>query len=106
MTETIDWVKYYTENPDDLLTWLLPEVTAKKGDIRKHWPKMDTSNLTIEMRLNGVEVPVVETFKDLTKVFNRCIYEAAEDLIEEKFDKLKEYLDELRDKIFDIAEHI
>jgi hypothetical protein len=57
----------------------------------------------IKLMVNGFELPLMETFKEIEKQKQRMIYEEAQDQVEEKFAHLEniflETIDDLREKL-------
>ena len=79
--------KINIEHRHDFVEWVIIEALAELSQL--DMPK-DLSSLDIEMKVNGVVVPVIETLGLIEKQIDRMVLEKAKDLVGEKLDGLEE----------------
>ena len=88
--DTIDWVKEELKSTHDgqgLVAWLIIEAMTKAspdGYLEK-FGDFDGSKLQVEMKINGIEVPVMETLGLIEDQLDSLILDKAKKLVEEKF---------------------
>lgn len=87
----IDWLKY--ENEEHVLSWFILEAMSKIG-IDK-FGDFDSSSLDVELKINGLEVPIVEPMeflqsqlKDIEAGGKKKGIEQAEYLIRDNIERL------------------
>ena len=85
--ETIDWYADYKTNEHGLVPWLITHAMSEvaPGDWSEKFPNMDSSNLEVEMKINGVNVPVRDTLELIEKQLDSLILEKAKELVEKQF---------------------
>lgn len=107
MPEIINWPELDSARPRsdrDLLCWFIIETMTRRanqvdghGDITKSFPDMDATKLEVKMTINGVEVPVMDTFRQVEEQFDRIVAKAASDMLKEKLndgvDKFNQIVD-------------
>lgn len=87
----IDWMDY--KNKDHILAWFLVEAMSA-ADITR-FGDFDSSKLEVELKVNGIEVPIVEPMehlqqqlKEIEEGGRKAGYEQARDDLRDKIDAL------------------
>ena len=74
----------------DFVQWLIIEAMSNTpGDFEKNFPGANADSLEVEMKVNGVSVPVKATLKSIEKQIDRFVTTKAKELIAEKFSDLE-----------------
>jgi predicted enzyme involved in methoxymalonyl-ACP biosynthesis len=75
----------FEEHKDNLLGYCIVNASTKKDEnIENIWPELDSKNLEIQFIINGVELPLIQSFDDIQKQMDRLIKEKAFELFQEK----------------------
>ena len=88
MSEIINWPEMEANHRRDLMCWFIIETMTRRahvvdghGDITKSFPDLDVTKLEVVMTINGVEVPVVETFKKAEAQFDAIVAKKAAEMV-------------------------
>ena len=99
--EIINWIEEDTKG-SDLVAWLLLEtMTRESPNILQKFPDMDVQKLQVEMIINGVSVPVMETSKSIESQLDKLITNKAKNMLEERFYRHEEALNALKEHIME-----
>lgn len=94
MKESINELRKQSEF---LVTMIIKAVT-RKGNIAKIYPRFPKDGKwDIKLTMNGVELPIIEAFKDIEDAIDSYVAEEAHKLICDKFS-------DLQDIIYDLTE--
>jgi hypothetical protein len=89
MTDTVTIKELVHSPPNDMLSWAVMHLISRNSDedFLKRF-NIDASNhdntVTVEMRVNGVKVPVKEVFKELQRQLDAMVKREAMELIATK----------------------
>jgi hypothetical protein len=87
--EIIDWAKEELKSSHEgqgLVAWLIIEAMTKASpNYLEKFGDFDGSNLQVEMKINGIEVPVMETLELIEEQLDALVLDKAKKLVEEKF---------------------
>jgi hypothetical protein len=92
-----------------LLTHAVTEDFISKHKIKEFWGKFRQSNNDhdIEFKIDGVELPLIETFDIVWKQFEHKVKEEALSLIQEQFADVQNVLTHLKDTVLtDVAKKL
>lgn len=98
------------EKLNEFVYWLfIKAVTATGKKLDELWPGgLDTNNLKMTLVVNGVELPVVETFDLMHKYYREDIKDAASCFLREGmndfFEKLSDLESDLREAVWNVAQ--
>ena len=96
---------------EDFLHWFIISTITDSGKIYeiKDQEGFDSTNLEVKFSVNGIDLPVEETFESINRQLDRMIEEKAVELLNNKLynfnDLVKEFQDNVNDKIKDIFKH-
>lgn len=95
MPEIINWLEMEMDNNRRIVPWLILESMVRKGEsITKTWPDLDATKMTVELIINGIPVPVVETLNKLEDNLGKVIDEKAKELFLQKINDLGYLIDD------------
>lgn len=101
--ERINWIKHSrggTNDKGNLVSWLIIQAIIKQDVMKKLIDDgMKSDDLEIEFRINGVEVPFVETLFDIENKLDVLVAKKAKELIREKFGDIHDTLLDLFDGV-------
>jgi hypothetical protein len=81
----------FEEHRDNLLGYCIINASVKKDkNIKNIWPELNSKNLDIQFIVNGVELPLIQSFDDLRDQMDRRIAEKALELVQEKLGEVSE----------------
>lgn len=88
--EIIDWVKEEEKSSYEgqgFVAWLIIEAMTKvyPDDHLAKFGDFDGSKLRVEMKINDIEVPVMETLECIEAQLDRLVLDKAKELVERKF---------------------
>ncbi len=89
--------------PGDFAHWLFIHSIVKANQSGKILPDKD-GNLTIEFRVNGVELPFMATLADLHEHLKRGIAKEAVELLKQRFGNISSVLDNFQQELTDKLE--
>jgi len=84
----------------NLLEWLVINSVTKKGVVDKIWPdRAKDGKWKIEFLINGVELPIMKSFKELESSLDEMVQEAAEKIVENKLSDFDYSLDDVLEDV-------
>ena len=94
----------YLKNRENFVGWLIiSALTDSKVDMNEftHSDQFNASELEVEMKINGVDVPVMQTLNDIEKQMNRMVYEKALEIVSNKYGDIFNLLDDMEERVKD-----
>lgn len=104
MPTIIDWLEYDSES--HVVAWFLLEAMTKVG-IKERFGAFDSSKLEVELRVNGVEVPVLEPLNFLQSQLDALREEGRRQGMRDAADLIAQNTNELNEvigRILDVSE--
>lgn len=92
----------------ELLYWAVLNAVTKLGKIEKTWPEFPKDGKwEMKLIMSGVELPIMDTFKELESQLDAMIKDKAKEIINDKFNDLfsgveetmEDMLEEYKDRI-------
>ena len=84
----------------NLLEWLVINSITKKGNVEKIWPEFTKDGKwEIQFLMNGVELPIMKSFKELESSLDEMVQRAAEKIVENKLSDFDYSLDDVLDDV-------
>ena len=85
---------------NDFIEWVIVESMANtQGDFEENFPGVDSSNLTVEMKVNGKEVALVQTLNKIESVLDKSILDKAKELLKERLFDIQNKLEKIENTI-------
>ena len=85
---------------NDFIEWVIVEsMTNTQGNFEENFPGVDGSNLTVEMKVNGKEVALVQTLNKIESVLDKSILDKAKELLKERLFDIQNKLEKIENTI-------